>query len=115
METEPSVDDRGTDSAPPSLPDGALGELIGDPDEHRLDYCDEANWVRVEPMILGMDDRFVTLNEAAWKRLGGSAHRSIASWVSKCKAESRAVMLVGDESGRELARYSGETGFESLE
>ena len=95
-----------------ALPEGSLKPIIGDPREGDLEFCDAANWKRLDGLVVGHPaPATVVLDQDAWQRQGAAVRAGIASWISKCLAGGAPVDLHGDLTGERLGRYDAREGY----
>lgn len=99
----------------PTLADGSLPPILGEPRLDRIDYCDERNWRRVDTVVRDVDGDALIVDEGAWLRAGASTRVGLAGWASKCRLDGRALVVRAAGSGHELGAYDPAFGYETLD
>ena len=105
-------------------PSSAVGPMAADADGPSIPrpprasnptLCDEALWPRLEVFVKEVRGDEALIDEGAWDRQNQSARTGVASWISKCRLEGRAVRLLGKQSQRVLAEYDSERGYRAVD
>lgn len=99
----------------PTLADGSLPPILGDPRLDRIDYCDERNWRRIDTVVRDVDGDALIVDEGAWLSAGASTRVGLAGWASKCRLDGRALVVRSAGSGHELGAYDPAFGYETLD
>lgn len=101
--------------------EGALGELIGDPDPDRIPFCDDRYWPHVGDIVTSVDptpeaadhDGVAMVHFDAWAALSTNARTGVASWASKCSLDGGRVIIRDTRTGVDLDAYDASSGLRS--